>query len=111
MNDKVRQAIAEGEAILAERKRQDQLKYEQELREAVQRKARARELAVVWVEEKLPGIIRDETAKGNRQYTTSDSADAQAAREAGFKVTEYWHERSMDEGIDWGSYWAYTIYW
>lgn len=111
MNPVIKAAIERGEAQLTEKKRKDQLKKEEEERERREYAAHCRMLARAWAHEQLPKIIEEETAKGNRSWSTHDKYDAQAARDIGLIVEEHWIDRCMDEGVDYGSYTSYTIHW
>lgn len=95
MTPEILRAIADGEAVLAAKKAEEQAKHDAELAARVTAQALAQADAVVWARDVLPGRIREETANGRRQLN----------------VGAYWVERSMDEGQDGGSYTQYTVHW
>lgn len=111
MNPKIEQAIKNGEAILAAKQKAEADQEAQKRREAAAYEQRQDEIAIIWVEEKLPLRIEECTAKGQRYWRTTDIHISRALEKAGWKVKPIWHERAMDEGFDYGSYWEYEITW
>lgn len=110
VKDKIAAAIAAGEQVVEAKRVAEEAKKREFERQAVEYETQLREEAETWVENELPWLIQDRTARGSRSIVVN-RYQADVCDKLGMTVTEVWVEGWNDEGARFGDYWRYELTW